>query len=449
MSLVGPRPCLAYETEHFAPHHYERFLAPAGHHRPLAGDGAGARQLRRGARDGRRLRSRLVARTRSVPDPPHAGRGAATAEVDGLMTPGRITVIGALVEDVVSERGDRCASGWSGSGTGGRTWCATSTSRARRRPPGCAICARSCSTSSGAGSRPSARPATSTRCSTIRQPGCGRRRHPRLHPPRPGDAGARTRASTSSSRSRSRRRRTMAIDLIRAADERGLVLDAGPHVPVQPAGQPHSRPDPLRGARGDLLHLDVPSQSRPAPVRRERDLGSRAARLLDPAVLAGGAAEPGRHHGPRLHRGREGGRGVHQLRVRLRARSPTSSCPGSRPASSAGRRSSGRRRWSSTTTAATNRCASTTRASCRAIPSPSASTSSTARATSCRRTSRAASRSRSRWRTSAAQSAPARRPAPSAQLGLDVVRMIEAAERSHIHNGRSGLVHRQASVADV
>ena len=30
MSLVGPRPCLAYETEHFAPHHYERFRLPAG-----------------------------------------------------------------------------------------------------------------------------------------------------------------------------------------------------------------------------------------------------------------------------------------------------------------------------------------------------------------------------------------------------------------------------------
>ena len=30
MSLVGPRPCLAYETEHFAPHHYERFRVPAG-----------------------------------------------------------------------------------------------------------------------------------------------------------------------------------------------------------------------------------------------------------------------------------------------------------------------------------------------------------------------------------------------------------------------------------
>jgi exopolysaccharide biosynthesis polyprenyl glycosylphosphotransferase len=30
MSLVGPRPCIAYETEHFKPHHYERFLAKPG-----------------------------------------------------------------------------------------------------------------------------------------------------------------------------------------------------------------------------------------------------------------------------------------------------------------------------------------------------------------------------------------------------------------------------------
>ena len=30
MSLVGPRPCLSYETESFAPHHFERFLVPAG-----------------------------------------------------------------------------------------------------------------------------------------------------------------------------------------------------------------------------------------------------------------------------------------------------------------------------------------------------------------------------------------------------------------------------------
>lgn len=30
MSLVGPRPCLRYETDNFEPHHFERFLVPAG-----------------------------------------------------------------------------------------------------------------------------------------------------------------------------------------------------------------------------------------------------------------------------------------------------------------------------------------------------------------------------------------------------------------------------------
>ena len=30
MSLVGPRPCIPYETQYFQPHHFERFLVPAG-----------------------------------------------------------------------------------------------------------------------------------------------------------------------------------------------------------------------------------------------------------------------------------------------------------------------------------------------------------------------------------------------------------------------------------
>ena len=30
MSLVGPRPCLHYETEFFEPHHFSRFEVPAG-----------------------------------------------------------------------------------------------------------------------------------------------------------------------------------------------------------------------------------------------------------------------------------------------------------------------------------------------------------------------------------------------------------------------------------
>jgi lipopolysaccharide/colanic/teichoic acid biosynthesis glycosyltransferase len=30
MSLVGPRPCIPYEVESFEPHHFDRFLVPAG-----------------------------------------------------------------------------------------------------------------------------------------------------------------------------------------------------------------------------------------------------------------------------------------------------------------------------------------------------------------------------------------------------------------------------------
>ena len=30
MSLVGPRPCIPYETEHFLPHHFDRFLVRPG-----------------------------------------------------------------------------------------------------------------------------------------------------------------------------------------------------------------------------------------------------------------------------------------------------------------------------------------------------------------------------------------------------------------------------------
>jgi len=30
ISLVGPRPCIPYEVEHFLPHHFDRFLVPAG-----------------------------------------------------------------------------------------------------------------------------------------------------------------------------------------------------------------------------------------------------------------------------------------------------------------------------------------------------------------------------------------------------------------------------------
>ena len=60
MSLVGPRPCIPYETELFEDHHFERFSVPAGHHGPVAGDGAGALDFRGGTRARRALRAELV-----------------------------------------------------------------------------------------------------------------------------------------------------------------------------------------------------------------------------------------------------------------------------------------------------------------------------------------------------------------------------------------------------
>ena len=291
MSLVGPRPCLAYETEYFSPHHYRALPGAGGHHRPVAGDGTRACQLRRGPRDGRRVRPRLVSRSRSVPDPPDADRDAAAAEGDGLM---------AAREQVAAPRAGRsqrragaedrrCASEWSGWGTGGRTWFATSTSRARQKPPGCAICARQMLEALGRRFPAVRQTHDFDEMLEIRQPRCGRGGHPRLHPSRPGDAG------DQGGQARLRREATgVIVGRGHRPDPSGRrarpSAHARPYVPVQPAGQPDSRPDPLRGARRDLFHLDVPSQSRPAPVRRERHLGPRAARFLDPVVLAGRTA---------------------------------------------------------------------------------------------------------------------------------------------------------------
>ena len=65
MSLVGPRPCIPYETEHFEPHHFERFSVPAGI--------TGLWQVKARARIAvRRRRSRWTCST------PAAGRSAST-----------------------------------------------------------------------------------------------------------------------------------------------------------------------------------------------------------------------------------------------------------------------------------------------------------------------------------------------------------------------------------
>ena len=119
---------------------------------------------------------------------------------------------------------------------------------------------------------------------------------------------------------------------------------AGPHLPLQPTGDDDPRPHHLRRAGRDLLHLDEPCESRHSPTRRQRRLGSRAARFRDPALLAERATGEGGGDDEGMRHARHTGRRVYRSRSSGRARSHTSSSPGSPPASFGGRRSSAQRR---------------------------------------------------------------------------------------------------------
>ena len=59
-----------------------------------------------------------------------------------------------------------------------------------------------------------------------------------------------------------------------------------PHVRVQPAGPQSQRADRGRPDRSDLLHRDDAGESGPVPEGRQRAVGSRPARRLDPELLA-------------------------------------------------------------------------------------------------------------------------------------------------------------------
>ena len=231
----------------------------------------------------------------------------------------------------------RARVGSSGSATGGRTSCATCTSSTAPRSSRSATSTRRCSIGRRALSRRRAAtddfdacstPTTSTRSSSRR----------RWHPLRAGAAsprGRQARVRREAARRRPRRRRASSCGHRR---ERGLVLMPGHTFLYSPPVRTDPRADRLGDARRDPLHLDEPGQPRPAPVRRERRLGSRPARLLDPPLLA---RRDARARSPRssarciIPEGIR--RRVHQPRVRLRRRSPTSSCPGSRRASCAAR----------------------------------------------------------------------------------------------------------------
>ena len=84
-----------------------------------------------------------------------------------------------------------------------------------------------------------------------------------------------------------------ARDLIEIADATQPLADAGPHVPLQPAGQQGQGAHRRRRARRGLLRHVVAHEPRQVPVRR-RHLRPRAARPVDPAVLARAADRRGR-----------------------------------------------------------------------------------------------------------------------------------------------------------
>ena len=255
-------------------------------------------------------------------------------------------------------RTPRCASGSSGSVTGGRTSFATSTSRPRRRPLGCAICGRSVLEALG------------RRFPAVRQT---RDLDEMLDDDSVDAVAVVTPVSTHHDLAMRALKAgkhvfvekplapssDLAIDLIRAADERGLVLMPGHTFLYSP---PVNRIRELIRS-GELGEIYFISMSRvnlglhQSDVSVIWDLGPHDFSILlywlgerpSQVISMGRACIDG---------GKEDVAFI--TASSTPGRSLTSNCRGSPPASFAERPWWGRRRWSFTTTAATSRCACTT-----------------------------------------------------------------------------------------
>ena len=184
-------------------------------------------------------------------------------------------------------------------------------------------------------------------------------------------------------------------------------------------------------ARRALLHLLEPRQPRPAPARRQRDLGPRPARLLDPPLLARRDADAVRAVGrdsivpgiPDVAFVTCAYASGHPRQRRAELARAEQAAPHGRRRQREDGRLRGRQRRS--------RSGSSTTASSTRIPRPSASTSSpTGPATSSRRRSRPTSRSPRSSPTSSSAIRTGDEPVASAALARDVVRLTEAAEAS-------------------
>ena len=137
--------------------------------------------------------------------------------------------------------------------------------------------------------------ASTTRIERVLADPDGRRgdhRHAGAHPLRPGRSGARG--------GQARVRREAARSVERAGRRAGRawpassdrILMCGHTFLYSPPVRAVKRMIEAGDARRHLLHLLEPREPGPAPARRERDLGPRPARLLDPALLARARCRP-------------------------------------------------------------------------------------------------------------------------------------------------------------
>ena len=351
MSLVGPRPCLDYETEGFAEHHFERFLMPPG----LTGLWQVTARARSTFGEALDMDVEYVRGWSLEPRPPAASQDPVLPRPDASdrMMP-------SIFPREVSRRARphrRRRPRLLGPEPDPQP------ERSRRRRPALDLRPRPVAARH-------VRPALSDRPLHARLRGSARRSRARRS--RDRDAGldalsARARGAPSR-QARVHREAARRVGRARRRSsrrwraERGLTLMPGHTFLYSPPVNTIRDLIRSRRARRHLLHLDEPREPRSASVRRQRRVGPRPARLLDPPLLARGDAVPPVGDEPQLHLPERSPISPSSTSSTSRVRSHMSSSRGSRRASCAGRRSSARGRWWCTTTSATSRCASSTRA---------------------------------------------------------------------------------------
>ena len=230
---------------------------------------------------------------------PDAVRASPSAAGDGMSDPVRVAVVGL---------------GYWGPNL------VRNLARARRAPSSSpsATSTTSGSRSSAAAIRPCVGRATSPTCLDADDVDAVADRDARLDPPSARPGRALKPASTSSSRSRSRRRRRRRLELVALAARARARPDAGPHVPLQPAGRRDPRPDRRRASSASSTSSRRAASTSGSTSRTSASSGT--SRPHDFSILRYWLGETPTHVSatePRLRHPGDPGRRVHQPRVRL------------------------------------------------------------------------------------------------------------------------------------